>query len=90
MANLDLARKELRNLKRKDLIETMAKNLPSGAIRFGCHVVAIHQDPGTHGAILTTVDGCIIKAKVFSTTMRLIKFKSAMDTYFSLFAYFSA
>ncbi|XP_066328740.1 monooxygenase 1-like [Miscanthus floridulus] len=57
-------RKELRNLKRKDLIETMAKNLPSGAIRFGCHVVAIHQDHGTHGAILTTVDGCTIKAKV--------------------------
>ncbi|CAD6244068.1 unnamed protein product [Miscanthus lutarioriparius] len=57
-------RKELRCLKRKDLIETMAKNLPSGAFRFGCHVVAIHQDPGTHGAILTTVDGCIIKAKV--------------------------
>jgi len=46
LANLDLARKELRNLKRKDLIETMDKNLPSGAIRFGCHVVAIHQDPG--------------------------------------------
>ncbi|EES05261.1 hypothetical protein BDA96_04G192900 [Sorghum bicolor] len=57
-------RNELRCLKRKDLIETMAKNLPSGAIRYGCHVVAIHQDTGTHGAILTTVDGCIIKAKV--------------------------
>jgi 2-polyprenyl-6-methoxyphenol hydroxylase-like FAD-dependent oxidoreductase len=52
-------------VKRKDLIETMAKNLPSGTIRFGCHVVAIDQDPGTgHGAILTTVDGCTIRAKV--------------------------
>ncbi|OQU85141.1 hypothetical protein SORBI_3004G180700 [Sorghum bicolor] len=61
---LALHRNELRCLKRKDLIETMAKNLPSGAIRYGCHVVAIHQDTGTHGAILTTVDGCIIKAKV--------------------------
>jgi hypothetical protein len=67
----------------------MAKGLPSGAIRFGCHVVAIHQDPGTHGAILTTVDGCVIKAKAFSTSMHLVEIKSAMDTDSSLFAYFS-
>jgi phytoene dehydrogenase-like protein len=43
----------------------MAKNLPPGAIRFGCHVVAIHQDPGTHGTILTTAGGCTIRAKVY-------------------------
>lgn len=59
-----LARKELRCLKRKDLMETMAKNIPAGSIRFGCHVVAIQQDPGTHGGpILTTVDGGTIRAK---------------------------
>jgi len=46
LAHLDLARKEFRCLKRKDLIMTMAKNIPAGAIPFGCHVVAIHQDPG--------------------------------------------
>lgn len=57
-------RKELRCLKRKDLMETMAKNIPAGSIRFGCHVVAIQQDPGTNGAILTTVDGGTIRAKV--------------------------
>ncbi|AQK71793.1 monooxygenase 1 isoform X2 [Zea mays] len=42
----------------------MAKNIPAGSIRFGCHVVAIQQDPGTHGPILTTVDGGTIRAKV--------------------------
>ncbi|KAL5665642.1 hypothetical protein ACJX0J_025750, partial [Zea mays] len=56
--------KEFRCLRRKDLIETMAKNIPAGSIRFGCHVVAIQQDPGTHGPILTTVDGGTIRAKV--------------------------
>ncbi|KAL6843059.1 hypothetical protein ACP4OV_027133 [Aristida adscensionis] len=57
-------RDELRCLKRKDLIETLAKSLPEGTIRFGCHVVAIHEDPGTHGAVLTTIDGTAIRAKV--------------------------
>ncbi|AQK71795.1 monooxygenase 1 [Zea mays] len=61
---LALHRKEFRCLRRKDLIETMAKNIPAGSIRFGCHVVAIQQDPGTHGPILTTVDGGTIRAKV--------------------------
>ncbi|WVZ74993.1 hypothetical protein U9M48_023101 [Paspalum notatum var. saurae] len=44
----------------------MAKNLPAGAIRFGCHVAAIHPaaDPGNHGAVLTTHDGSIITANV--------------------------
>jgi len=52
-------------LKRKDLIETMAKNIPSGAIRFGCHIAEIHPaNPDNHGAVLTTLDGSIIRAKV--------------------------
>ncbi|CAN6232090.1 unnamed protein product [Urochloa humidicola] len=58
-------REELRWLKRKDLIETMAKNIPSGAIRFSCHVAAIHpSNLGNHGAVLTTLDNSIIRAKV--------------------------
>ncbi|KAL6634144.1 hypothetical protein ACP70R_026815 [Stipagrostis hirtigluma subsp. patula] len=58
-------RKELRWLKRKDLIETLAKNIPAGAIRFNCHVAAIHETgPGDHVVLLTTVDGSIIRAKV--------------------------
>ncbi|KAF8653129.1 hypothetical protein HU200_062573 [Digitaria exilis] len=57
-------RGELRWVKRKDLIETMAKNIPSGAIRFGCHIADIKPaNPGSHGAILTTLDGSIIRAK---------------------------
>ncbi|CAL5057677.1 unnamed protein product [Urochloa decumbens] len=57
-------RGELRWLKRKDLIETMAKNIPSGSIRFSCHIAAIRPaDPGNHGAVLTTLDGSIIRAK---------------------------
>ncbi|KAG2651624.1 monooxygenase 1-like [Panicum virgatum] len=57
-------RGELRWLKRKDLIETMAKNIPSGAIRFGCHIAEIHPaNPENHGAVLTTLDGRVIRAK---------------------------
>ncbi|XP_039798741.1 monooxygenase 1-like [Panicum virgatum] len=57
-------RGELRWLKRKDLIETMAKNIPSGAIRFGCRIAEIHPaNPDNHGAVLTTLDGSIIRAK---------------------------
>ncbi|XP_066327677.1 monooxygenase 1-like [Miscanthus floridulus] len=55
-------RKELRWLKRKDLLETMAKNVPAGAIRLGCHITAIH--PSDPGAVLTTPGGSIIRAKV--------------------------
>ncbi|CAL4887274.1 unnamed protein product [Urochloa decumbens] len=58
-------RGELRWLKRKDLIETMAMNIPPGAIRFNCHVAALHPaNLGNHGAVLTTLDGGIIRAKV--------------------------
>ncbi|CAN6363075.1 unnamed protein product [Urochloa humidicola] len=58
-------RKELRCLTRKDLVETLAKHLPAGTIRFGCHITAIEAaDSRSHGAILTTVDGSTVKAKV--------------------------
>ncbi|KAL6634569.1 hypothetical protein ACP70R_027240 [Stipagrostis hirtigluma subsp. patula] len=57
-------RKELRCLKRKDLVETLAKNIPAGAIRFGCHIAVIHADPGNRGVVLTTVDGTTMRAKV--------------------------
>jgi hypothetical protein len=59
-------RGEARWLKRRDLIETMAQNIPSGAIRFSCHIAEIHPaNPGNHGAVLTTLDGSIIRAKVY-------------------------
>ena len=40
-----LARDETRFLKRKDLVDTMAKNIPAGVIRFGCHIAAILSHP---------------------------------------------
>ncbi|PWZ23533.1 hypothetical protein Zm00014a_022165 [Zea mays] len=54
-STLTPVRKELRWLKRKDLLETMAKNIPAGAIRLGCHVTAIH--PSDPGAVLIGCDG---------------------------------
>ncbi|KAL6858983.1 hypothetical protein ACP4OV_017985 [Aristida adscensionis] len=56
--------KELRCLKRKDLVEALANNLPAGTIRFSCHIAAISADPVTHGTVLSTADGSTIKAKV--------------------------
>ena len=64
-----LPRKELRWLKRKDLLETMAKNIPVGAIRLGCHITAIH--PSDPGAVLTTPGGSIIRAKAASIDLIL-------------------
>ncbi|WVZ74991.1 hypothetical protein U9M48_023100 [Paspalum notatum var. saurae] len=57
-------RTELRCLNRKDLIEALAKDKPAGTIRYGCQIAAIHEDPGSHGALLTMADGTTIKAKV--------------------------
>ncbi|CAL5042682.1 unnamed protein product [Urochloa decumbens] len=57
-------RKELRCLKRKDLVEALAKNLPVGTIRFGCHVAKIFEEPDSHCTVLGTVDGSTIMAKV--------------------------
>ncbi|KAL6604049.1 hypothetical protein ACP70R_044410 [Stipagrostis hirtigluma subsp. patula] len=56
--------KELRCLKRKDLVEALAKNLPAGTIRFGCHIAAIAPDSVGHGTVISTTDGSTIKAKV--------------------------
>ncbi|TVU25660.1 hypothetical protein EJB05_28164, partial [Eragrostis curvula] len=59
-----LARHELRWLKRKDLIDTLAKNIPAKAFRFGCHIASIHSDPGSHVTVLKTVDGATMRAKI--------------------------
>ncbi|XP_038989535.1 monooxygenase 1-like isoform X2 [Phoenix dactylifera] len=57
-------KEELRCLKRGDLIETLAKNLPMQSVRFGCQIVAVESDPITSFPILYTNDGATIKAKV--------------------------
>lgn len=52
---------------RKDLVETLAKNLlPAGTIRFGCRVAAVDEDSGSRCPVLTTEDGHTIKAKVIN------------------------
>ncbi|KAF0932142.1 hypothetical protein E2562_008673 [Oryza meyeriana var. granulata] len=58
------ASKEIRCLRRKDVLEALAKNVPPGTIRYGCHIVAIDQDPTSNCTLLTTVDDKTIKAKV--------------------------
>nr|CAB3446925.1 unnamed protein product [Digitaria exilis] len=55
---------EFRCLNRKYLIEALAKELPAGAIRFGCRITAVHADTDGHGAVLTMADGTTMKAKV--------------------------
>jgi hypothetical protein len=57
-------REETRFLKRKDLIETMAKNIPAGVVRFGCHIAEIH--PSDPGAVLSTSGGGVVRAKASS------------------------
>ncbi|KAL6629407.1 hypothetical protein ACP70R_029172 [Stipagrostis hirtigluma subsp. patula] len=58
------SRTEARCLRRGDLLETLAKELPSGSIRFGCHVEAISLEPITRSPVISTRDGTTIKAKL--------------------------
>lgn len=59
------ARKELRCLRRKDLVQALARSLPAGTIRFSCHIAAIGADAdSSNRTILRTVDGSTIKANV--------------------------
>ncbi|CAM0870808.1 unnamed protein product [Alopecurus aequalis] len=57
-------RSEFRCVRRGDLVETLAKHLPEGCIRFGCEVEAISLDPVTRYPILSTSNGSTIRAKV--------------------------
>ncbi|XP_042492900.1 monooxygenase 1-like isoform X2 [Macadamia integrifolia] len=51
-------------LKRSDLINALANNLPPDTIRFGCQTVALNLDPQTSHPILHLHDGTVIKAEV--------------------------
>lgn len=64
MLKLQTCRKghEVRCVKRKILMETLVKELPSETIRFSSKVVSI-EDSG-HIKLLHLADGTIIKAKV--------------------------
>ncbi|KAI8004641.1 Monooxygenase 1 [Camellia lanceoleosa] len=55
---------EARCLKRSILVETLANELPTGTIRFGCQIIDVQMDPLTSLPILQLHDGTVIKAKV--------------------------
>ncbi|KAI3442591.1 FAD_binding_3 domain-containing protein [Psidium guajava] len=55
---------EVRCLRRMDLINVLAEDLPSNAIRFGCRVVSVELDPTTSRPLLHLDDGGAIKAKM--------------------------
>ncbi|KAF8025124.1 hypothetical protein BT93_F2082 [Corymbia citriodora subsp. variegata] len=55
---------EVRCLRRMDLINVLAEDLPSNTIRFGCRVVSVELDPTTSRPLLHLDDGGTIKAKV--------------------------
>ncbi|GMH24891.1 hypothetical protein Nepgr_026734 [Nepenthes gracilis] len=57
-------KEEIRTVKRNDLIEAMAKELPAGTIHFGCRVVAITLDAFSSDPMLKLHDGSVIKSKV--------------------------
>ncbi|XP_031282175.1 monooxygenase 1-like [Pistacia vera] len=55
---------ETRWVKRSDLIEALAQDLPLGTIRFGCKIVSLKLDTNTSFPILQLNNGTTIKAKV--------------------------
>ncbi|KAJ3681752.1 hypothetical protein LUZ60_014325 [Juncus effusus] len=56
--------REVRCLRRKDLIENLARHIPAEQIRFGYHVSSVDFDMITNLHVLTTRDGTRITAKV--------------------------
>ncbi|EXC30730.1 3-hydroxybenzoate 6-hydroxylase 1 [Morus notabilis] len=59
-----LSKGEARCVKRSDLINMLAQDLPHGTIRFGCHILFVELDPLTNFPILQLRDGRAIKAKI--------------------------
>lgn len=55
---------ELWCLKRSVLIETLAAELPTGTVQFGCQVIAVKLDALTSYPMLQLHDGTVIRAKV--------------------------
>ncbi|XP_078171866.1 monooxygenase 1-like [Carex rostrata] len=62
--NVKIYRGEMRCLRRKDLVETLARYMPAEQIRFGCQVISLDFDHRANLHVLTTQDGATIKAKV--------------------------
>ncbi|CAI9117034.1 OLC1v1018345C1 [Oldenlandia corymbosa var. corymbosa] len=53
---------ESRCIKRRELLETLAKELPQGTIRFSSKVVSIEESG--HLKVVHLADGCVIRTKV--------------------------
>ncbi|KAK9677527.1 hypothetical protein RND81_11G149400 [Saponaria officinalis] len=84
-AKLSYGNHEVRCVKRKVLLETLAKELPSNTIRFSSKVVSIEKSG--HFKLLRLVDGSILKTKVLigcdgvnSTVARFMGFKKPSFT----------
>ncbi|KAJ0086360.1 hypothetical protein Patl1_06868 [Pistacia atlantica] len=54
---------EIRWVKRSDLIESLAQDLPLGTVRVGCQIFAVKIDANTSFPTLQLNDGTIIRAK---------------------------
>ncbi|CAA3020826.1 zeaxanthin epoxidase, chloroplastic-like [Olea europaea subsp. europaea] len=61
-AEVDLGNTEIRCVKRKDLLETLEKELPKGTIRYSSKLVSIEQSDNFK--LVHLADGSVIKTKV--------------------------
>ncbi|KAI3431942.1 TPR_REGION domain-containing protein [Psidium guajava] len=59
-----LSKGEVRCVKRSELIEALAGDLPDGTVRFGCHLLYVERDPVTSLPVLQLSNGSTLKAKV--------------------------
>lgn len=57
---------ESRCIERQVLLETLAKALPDGSIRFNSKLVSIYQKAGSPFTTLELADGTSITAKVYT------------------------
>ncbi|XP_062006959.1 monooxygenase 1-like [Rosa rugosa] len=63
LQKLPVGKEELRCVKRTDLMNIMADNLPKNTVRFGCNVLSIELDPITSSPVLQLQDGTSLNAK---------------------------
>ncbi|EXC30732.1 hypothetical protein L484_027907 [Morus notabilis] len=63
-AVLQQGKGEARGVKRSDLIDILAQDLPRGTIRLGCHILFVELDPLTNFPILQFRNGRTLKAKI--------------------------
>lgn len=54
----------MRCLKRADLMQALADDLPPNTVRFGCTVLGIKVDPSTSYPTVHLDDGTVLHAKV--------------------------